>query len=170
MVRQSGFTLIELVAVIALVGIIAVTAAPRFINFSSDARTQVLHTFSGAVKTANNQLLLLSKLPSYRVRPVTGRGDLTDVDVDADGSFETRLKCGYLDNTDVIKRIDYSDDQLFFQYEGSDKVYFGFQRTNIRTSQCYFMYQQSFGRTSPSQCDSNTLGADPTYEVVATGC
>ncbi|MGL4750761.1 MAG: type II secretion system protein, partial [Shewanella sp.] len=38
MKRQQGFTLIELVVVIIILGILAVTAAPKFINLQSDAR------------------------------------------------------------------------------------------------------------------------------------
>ena len=36
--RSRGFTLIELVIVIVILGIIAVTAAPKFINLSSNAQ------------------------------------------------------------------------------------------------------------------------------------
>ncbi|MGB0893306.1 MAG: type II secretion system protein [Parashewanella sp.] len=35
--EQSGFTLIELVVAIIILGILAVTAAPKFINFTGDA-------------------------------------------------------------------------------------------------------------------------------------
>lgn len=35
--KQKGFTLIELVVVIVILGILAVTAAPRFLNFQRDA-------------------------------------------------------------------------------------------------------------------------------------
>ena len=37
-IKQQGFTLMELVVVIIILGNLAVTAAPKFINFQSDAR------------------------------------------------------------------------------------------------------------------------------------
>ncbi|WP_219592386.1 prepilin-type N-terminal cleavage/methylation domain-containing protein, partial [Aeromonas salmonicida] len=37
MKKQAGFTLIELVIVIIILGILAVTAAPKFLNLQGDA-------------------------------------------------------------------------------------------------------------------------------------
>lgn len=50
--RQSGFTLIELIIVIVVLGILAVTAAPQFINFSSDARESALRGLQASMKSA----------------------------------------------------------------------------------------------------------------------
>lgn len=47
MTNQRGFTLIELVVVIVILGILAVTAAPRFLNLQSDARISALQGMKG---------------------------------------------------------------------------------------------------------------------------
>ena len=52
MKRQNGFTLIELVVVIVILGILAVTAAPRFLNLQNDAREASLEGLRGAVAGA----------------------------------------------------------------------------------------------------------------------
>lgn len=49
---QQGFTLIELVVVIVILGILAATALPRFVDLSSDARKSVLNGIQGAVQSA----------------------------------------------------------------------------------------------------------------------
>lgn len=51
---QQGFTLIELIIVIVILGILAVTAAPKFINFQSDAKESTLAGFRGALQGANS--------------------------------------------------------------------------------------------------------------------
>lgn len=50
--HQKGFTLIELIIVIVVLGILAVTAAPQFINFSSDARESSLKGLQASAKSA----------------------------------------------------------------------------------------------------------------------
>ncbi|MCQ9066663.1 type II secretion system protein [Vibrio diabolicus] len=52
MKRQGGFTLIELVVVIVILGILAVTAAPRFLNLQDDARKAANQGLKGAIDGA----------------------------------------------------------------------------------------------------------------------
>lgn len=50
MKRQGGFTLIELVVVIVILGILSVTAAPRFLNLQDDARDSAAQGLRGAME------------------------------------------------------------------------------------------------------------------------
>lgn len=50
--NQKGFTLIELIIVIVVLGILAVTAAPQFFNFSGDARESAVKGLKGNIQGA----------------------------------------------------------------------------------------------------------------------
>jgi prepilin-type N-terminal cleavage/methylation domain-containing protein len=50
--RQTGFTLIELVMVIVLIGVLAAIAIPKFVDLSADAKQAAVDGVAGALSSA----------------------------------------------------------------------------------------------------------------------
>ena len=73
--KNSGFTLIELVVVITILGILAVVAAPRFVNLTSDAQASVIHNISGNLKAGIDFALLKDEIAGGNGDPIDYNGN-----------------------------------------------------------------------------------------------
>jgi MSHA pilin protein MshA len=54
MKKQNGFTLIELIMVIVILGVLSAFALPRFADFGQQARVASLNALAGAIRSAAN--------------------------------------------------------------------------------------------------------------------
>lgn len=93
---NQGFTLIELIIVIVILGILAVTASPKFLDLTADARASTVEGLEGTVRGAANI--------AYSKALVQGAD--ADLDGDDDGTADAEN-----DTADISLVNDYPDVQ-----------------------------------------------------------
>ena len=95
MKKQSGFTLIELVIVIIILGILAVTAAPKFLNLQDDARLAAANGVKASLQSSSQ--LVYSKAAILGIESTSGAVSVAGATVNT--------KYGYPVNADVAKTV-----------------------------------------------------------------
>lgn len=161
--KQKGFTLIELVVVIIILGILAVTAAPKFINLQSDARKSTLEGMKGALQGGNT--LLYSKAAIQGKENVDG-GTTANIDTTGNGTDDTIGVYGYVKATsaEMKKILDIDDSEWTIAapaattVSAADMIIHPADITPSATKKCFVEY---------TDATSTVL---PIYKVVSTDC
>ncbi|QLE97479.1 prepilin-type N-terminal cleavage/methylation domain-containing protein [Neptunomonas phycophila] len=166
---QSGFTIIELVVVIVLLGVLAATALPRFIDISTDAQKAVLQSMGGSILSAANLVHAKAVIQGISNEP------LTTIDLDGDGVDDVEIRYGYpsASRNNGLSKImggdfstgwtwstTYGDTRFWLttaKLGGRSGVYVN--QTAVLNSGCYILYDPA-----------TTQGGSPAVSYVTTNC
>ncbi|MCL1139314.1 type II secretion system protein [Shewanella pneumatophori] len=168
MQKQNGFTLIELVVVIIILGILAVTAAPKFINLQSDARASALQGVKGAIQGANGLVFAKSALAG---KEKSSTATAVEIGTDSAGDpVEVQTIYGYLlaTETDFEKAMD-----VDFDTDPDTKPEWVIELASPAAGQVtiYQLGAPSDGATcNVVYTQAKSTSEIPTYVITETGC
>lgn len=135
MKKQSGFTLIELVIVIIILGILAVTAAPKFLNLQDDARTATLKGVEGSLNSAAAMV--------YSKAVIAGQEKNADGSVQlADSTVATVYGYPKADEDELKKVVSLSDKDWDFGAKDKGIGIFPNGVSATSATNCYVTYEQ----------------------------
>ncbi|WP_305460281.1 type II secretion system protein [Photobacterium leiognathi] len=154
MSKQKGFTLIELVVVIVILGILAVTAAPKFMNLQGDARHASLQGLKGALQGASG--IVYGKAAIKGIESTSGA-------VSSGSGTDIQTQFGYPTNDGIVNALADTGDWIS-KISGANSTaerIFTFKNYELDSipNSCYVSYKQAASN-----------GKSPTVTIAVDAC
>jgi MSHA pilin protein MshA len=162
--KQEGFTLIELVIVIVILGILSVTAASKFLNLQRDARISALQGLKGEMTGAANQLhpkTILAGIDTQVSSAITIEGDKIHIVYGYPKADAANAWNHLMNQTFIDSQFNDTTPSDWYFHNDTGKPFITFMHKSKKYSQdnCHIKYSEAINVNTP-----------PIFEFVSTGC
>ncbi|OLQ92555.1 MSHA biogenesis protein MshA [Vibrio ponticus] len=162
--KVIGFTLIELVVVIVVLGILAVTALPRMVNLQTDARISALQGLKAGMQSAADMvhpIAIREGFGSVSRAEMTIEGDKVKLAYGYPAAIAKENWANLIQTTFVDGEHDANiPSEWYFHNPGSDEdgwIRFMPKSRKSSSEQCYFTYYEA-SATEPPRFEFTTSG------------
>ncbi|RYU71296.1 type II secretion system protein [Aliivibrio finisterrensis] len=162
--KQKGFTLIELVIVIVILGILSVTAAVKFIDLQRDARISALKGLKGEMVGAVNQLhpkTILAGMDTQVSGAITIEGDTIQIVYGYPKANAANAWNPLMNQTFIDSQYNDTTPSDWYFHNDTSKAFISFMHKSKKYSKdnCYIKYSEAINEKTP-----------PIFEFVSVGC